>query len=97
MRRNLLGPLHRRIHRVRPAHRIVVVAQRAAQLVNHREQEGKALLDAIASSGHFVGSALQTPFGTRAVITHHEDDKRVVRLPGLIQSVEQATDVMVSV
>ena len=37
VRSDLLGPLHRRIHRMRPADRIMVIGPGAAQLVDHRE------------------------------------------------------------
>ena len=39
VRSDLLGPLVRRVHRVRPAHRVVVVGLGAAELVERARQE----------------------------------------------------------
>jgi len=97
MRCYLFGPLHRRIHRVRPTDRIMVVGARAAQLVDHREQKRNALLDAIGGGADFVCRALQRSLGAGAIISHHENDQSIIQLARLLDSVEQSTDIVVGV
>src|SRR5262245_46127810 len=58
VRRDLFRPLHGRIHRERPPDWIVVVGRGASQLVDHREQIGKALRDAIGRFPDLVRRAL---------------------------------------
>ena len=64
MRRNLLGPLVGRVHRMRPADGVVVVRLRPAELVEPRHQEfggfqrGKAI-----EVGHLVVGAVDRALG----------------------------------
>jgi hypothetical protein len=97
VRGNLLGPLHRRVRRVRPAYWIVVVSTVSAQLVDHREQKRYGFLYAISGSPDFVCCTLQGSLGAGAVISHHEDDKSIVPLPRLLYGIEQAADMIIGV
>ena len=79
VRRDLLGPLVGRVHRVSPAHRVVVVGVRAAELVDLRLQELGRLERAHAvQRGHLVEAAVGRAFGRGAVVADDQIDQRVV-------------------
>ena len=95
---DLLGPLIRRIHGVRPAHCVVVVGVRAAQLVEPgaeklRRFDGGGAIEV----NHLVVGTVQRPFGRRAVIADDIIDQRVLKLAELLQAVEHAADVVIGV
>ena len=74
VRRDLLGPLIRRIHRMRPADRVVVVGVRSAEVVDLALQE----LDRLdcrhaVQHRHFVEAAVQRSFGRGAVVADDVD------------------------
>ena len=95
---NLLGPLIRGAHRMRPAHGIVIVGLRPAELVvplheEFRRFEGRQAVEI----GHFVVGAVQCAFSRCAIVTDDVVDERVVENVELLHAIEQASDVMVGV
>ena len=96
MRGNLLGPLIRRVHRVRPADRIVIVCLRSAELVDlGLEKVGR--LDACNSVQHeqLVEAAVRRSFGRRSVVADDVVDQRVVELSEPVEPVDEPPDVIV--
>ena len=94
MGRDLLAPLERRVHRPRPADRIVVVGGGAADLVQLRQQDGRVLGHA-AQAGHLVERSVQAPLHGGAVVADHPEHQRVVGLTDLLERVEQAPHLVV--
>ena len=79
VRRDLLGPLVGRVHRVRPAHRVVVVGFRPAELVDPRHQEFRRLeRGGAVEVDHLVVGAVERALGRRAVVADDVVDQRVV-------------------
>ncbi len=98
VRRDLLGPLVGRVHGVRPAHRVVVVGLRPAELVEPGHEEFRRLEGGHAVEvDHLVERAVQRALGRRAVVADDVVDERVVEDVELLQPVEQAADVVVGV
>ena len=98
VRGDLLGPLVGRVHRVRPAHGVVVVGFRPAELVEPRHQELRGLQSGQAVEvGHLVEGAVERALGRGAVVADDVVDERVVEDVELLQAVEQAADVVVGV
>ena len=98
VRRDLLGPLIRRVHRVRPAHRVVVVGLRPAELVDPRVEERRRLDGGHAVEvDHLVVRAVERALGGGAVVADDVVHERVVEGADLLQRIEQAADVMVGV
>jgi hypothetical protein len=96
MRRHLLGPLIRGVHRVRPAHGVVVVGFGSAKVVDFAHQEfGR--LDAAhpVQRRHLIEAAVQRALGGCAVVTEDVVDQRVVKDFEVLQRVEQAADMVV--
>src|SRR5262245_66566520 len=73
VRCNLLCPLHRRVHRMRPANGIVVVGSWPSQLGDHRQKKWNALSNAVGSSADLVCGPLPSSLGTCRVITQHDN------------------------
>ena len=88
MRGDLLGPLERRVHRVRPADRIMVVVQRPAEVVHDGEQVFEAFCDTVGGDADFVRQALQRAFAAGAVVALDVDDERVVQLARFLDRIE---------
>ena len=80
VRGDLLGPLERRVHRVRPADRVVVVTSSAPPSSSIMRQHVLEVLGRGVEDGHFVERALQAAFGAGAVVALDVDDQRVVQL-----------------
>ena len=80
MRGHLLGPLIGRVHRPRPADRVVAVGAFAAELVElgHQEFGGLEVGHAV-EVGHLVERALQRALGRCAVVADDDVDERVVQ------------------
>ena len=98
VRGDLLGPLVRRVHGVRPAHRVVIVGLRPAELVEPRHQEfGRLDGGRPVEVDHLVERAVERALGRRAVVADDVIDQRVVEQVELFQSVQQASDVVVGV
>ena len=99
VRRDLLRPLERRVHRPGPADRVVVVGVRGPPLVDPCAQE-LGRLDDVAhpvQADHLVEGALDRAFGGGAVVADDAEDQRVVEDPELLEGVDDATDVVVGV
>lgn len=97
VRGDLLGPLKRRVHRVRPADGIVVVGRRPAEIVHNGQQVGNGFLDAVGRDTDFVGHALQRAFAACTVVAHLVNDERVVQLAGLFHGLDDPPDVVIAV
>ena len=98
VRRDLLGPLVGRVHRVRPAHRVVVVGLRPAELVDLRRQElGRLDAGQAVQRRHLVEAAVGRAFGRGAVVADDVVDQRVVEHLQIRQRVDQPPEVMVGV
>ena len=91
VRRDLLGPLVGRVHRVRPADGIVVVGVRPAEDIDLRRQELGGLERAQAvEDGHLVEAAVRRAFGRRAVVADDQVDQRVVEDLQILERVDRA-------
>ena len=98
VRGDLLGPLVGGVHRVRPAHRVVVVGLRARRVCRACHQELRRLEGCQAVEvGHLVVRAVERALGRGAVVADDVVDQRVVEDAELLQPVEQAADVVVGV
>ena len=96
VRGHLLGPLIRRVHRPRPAHRVVAVGAFAAELVELGHQEFGCLeVGHAVEVGHLVERALQRALRRSAVIADDDVDQRVVQYR--FERIDQPADVMVGV
>ena len=91
-----LRPLERRIHRVRPADRIVIERRRAAQLIHPADDFLHVLGDGVEHR-HLVEQSLHAAFGARAVIALDVDDERVVQFALRFDGVEDAAHLVVGV
>ena len=98
VRRDLLGPLVGRTHRVGPADRIVVVRRRAAEAVDVCDEElGRLEVRGAVEHEHLVDAAHDPALGTGTVVADDHVDERVVEGVEGVEGVEHATDVMVGV
>ncbi len=96
VRRDLLGPLERRVHRVRPADRIVVEGHRPAELV-HAAQHFREVLRDVVEERHLVQETVRAALGARAVVALDVDDERVVELAQLVDRIDHAAHLVVGV
>ena len=79
VRGDLLGPLVRRVHRVRPADRVVVVRLGRPELVDLRRHElGRLERGGAVEADHLVERAVDCALGRRAVVADDVVDERVV-------------------
>ena len=83
---------------MRPAHGVVVVGFRPAELVvplheEFRRLEGRQAVEV----GHLVVGAVQRALGRGAVVADDVVDERVVEDVQLLQAIEQASDMVVGV
>ena len=100
VRGDLLGPLVGRVHGVRPAHGIVVVGIRRAELVDvlYQELGRHQVRNPEAVEGqHLVERALERAFGTGAVVADDVVDQGVVEDLQVRQRIDQPPDVVVGV
>ena len=98
VRRHLLGPLVGRVHRVGPAHRVVVVGVGPAEVVDLRRQElGGLEAGQAVEHRHLVEAAVGRAFGRGAVVADDQVDQRVVEHFQILERVDQPPEVMVGV
>ena len=98
VRRDLLRPLVRRVHRVRPADRVVVVGVGRAELVDVRRHHlGRLELRGAVEDEQLVERAVDRALGARAVVADDVVDERVVEHVEVLERVEQPADVVVGV
>ena len=98
VRRNLLCPLIGRIHRVRPAHRVVVVGVRSTEEVDLRLQELGGLERAQAvEDRHLVEAAVRRALSRRAVVADDQVDERVVEDLQILERVDEPAEMVVGV
>ena len=96
--RDLLGPLVRGIHGMRPADRIVVVRLRAAKLVELAYQKlGRFDGSQTVEIGHLVEAAVDGSFGRGAVVPNDVVDERIVGDAQIVERIEQPADMLVGV
>src|SRR4051812_40583705 len=77
MRSDLLGPLVRRVHRVRPTDRIVIVGFRPAELVDALVEELRRLeRGGAVEIDHLIESAVERPLCRSAIVTDDIVDQR---------------------
>ena len=80
VRGDLLRPLVRRVHRVRPADRVVVVGVRRAEVVDPRDHELRRLEpEGAVQDDELVEAAVRRAFGGGAVVADDVVDQRVRR------------------
>ena len=91
---DLLGPLKRRAHRVRPADGIVVVGLPGADVIDALEHRGEILLDAIEEC-HLVEEPLRAPLGAGAIVADDIEDEGVVELAGGFDRLDHPAGVVV--
>ena len=97
MRRHLLGPLIRRVHRMRPADGVVVAGFRSAEVVDLAHEEFRSLEPGHSvEHGYLVEAAVRRAFRGGAVVAEDVVDQRVVEDFQVLQRVEQAADMVVS-
>ena len=98
VRGDLLGPLVRGAHRVRPSDRVMVVGGGAADAVDVGDEElgclhgGRAVEDE-----HLVEAAVDGALGAGTVVPDHQVDQGVVVDLEFVEGVEQAADVVIGV
>ncbi len=81
--RDLLGPLERRVHRVRPRGREMIEVLRPAELVDGLDVVLPLLREAVEE--HVLAQrAFEAAFGARAVVAGDVDDERVVGVGQLL-------------
>ena len=98
VRGDLLGPLVRRVHRVRPAHGVVVVGLRGAELVDALGHElGRLQRGGAVEVDQLVEAAVQAALGARAVVADDVVDERVAEDAEVVERVDQPPDVVVGV
>ena len=95
---HLLGPLVRSVHRMGPADRVVVVGVRPAEVVQPRGQELRCLDGRGAVEvDHLVEGPVEGALGRGAVVPDDVVDQRVAQDIEVLESVDQAPDVVVGV
>jgi hypothetical protein len=82
---------------VRPADRVVVVGQGAAELVDVRGQELRGLQVGDLGDGDLVQGALRRALGGGAVVADDGVDQGVVQHPERLDGVDEAAEVVVGV
>ena len=98
VRRHLLGPLVGRVHRVRPADRIVVVGVRAAEQVDlGREELGGLESTHPVEDCHLVEAAVRRALSRRAVVADDQVDQRVVEDFQILERVDEPAEMVVDV
>ena len=98
VRRDLLGPLERRVHRPRPADRVVVVGAGGAELVHLARHELRRLERCHpVEVRHLVERAVQGALGRRPVVADDVVDERVAEHPEVLDRIDQPADMVVDV
>ncbi len=96
VRSDLLRPLKRRVHRMRPADGIVVERRRRAQFVHAFEDCAEIFGDSV-EEGHLVEQAIKSAFGAGTVVPLDVDDQRIVQLAEIFNRVEDAAHLVVGI
>ena len=98
VRCDLLGPLVRRVHRVGPADRIVVVGVRRAEQVDLRRHElGRLQVRGAVQQHHLVEGAVDPALGRGAVVADHVEHQGVLQHTKVLKGVDQPPDLEVRV
>ena len=98
VRRDLLGPLVGRIHRVRPADGVVVVGVRPAEEVDLRREKLRGFERAHpVEDRHLVEAAVRRALSRRAVVADDQVDQRVVEDLQILERVDEPAEMMVGV
>ena len=98
MRRHLLRPLVGRVHRVRPAHGVVVVRIGRAEVVDARDHElGRLEPDRSVQDDELVETAGWRPFCGGAVVADDVVDERVLEDLEVCEGVHEPSYVVVGV
>ena len=96
VRRDLLGPLERRVQAARPAYGIAVERERTAQIIHARHDLLKVFRYSI-EEGHLVEQSLLTTLGARAIVVLDIDYKCVVQLTQVLNSVEDPAHLVMGI
>ena len=91
---DLLGPLERRVHGVRPADGIVIEGHRPTEIVHAAEHLVEVLGNGV-EEGHLVEQSYWAPLGGGAVIALDVYDERVVELAHRLNSVHDAAHLVI--
>jgi hypothetical protein len=86
---DLFGPREGRVHRMRPADRVMVEGGRPAQLV-HAALDFLEVFGRGVEEGHLVEQALMAALGTGTVVALDINDQSVVQLAGFLNRVKDA-------
>ncbi len=98
VRRDLLRPLIRGVHRVCPADRVVVVRGRRPEIVDVRRHELGGLECSCAIEHHqLVERPLHRSFRARAVVADDVVDERVIEDAEVLERIDQPPEVVVGV
>jgi hypothetical protein len=93
---NLLGPLERRVHRMRPPDRVVIERRRATKLV-HPAQDFAEFFRNCVEKSHFIEQPLRSAFGARTIIALNVDDQRIVEFAHLRDRIDDAAHLSVAI
>ena len=95
---DLLGPLKRGIHGQRPAHRVVVVRRRRAELVDVGGHELVGLeVGRTVERDDLVERAGRCPLGAGPVVPNDQVDEGVIEDAELLERLHEPPDLMVGV
>ena len=97
VRRDLLGPLERRVECPRPRHRHVRVGRRRTPGVVELELLGDREVQDAVVGGVLVGRAGQRALGAGAVVAIDVDDQRVVEFAHVLDLLNDAADLVVGI
>ena len=98
VRGDLLGPLVRRVHRVRPADGVVVVGLGRPELVDPLGHElGRLQRAGAVQRDQLVEAAVHAALGAGPVVADDVVDERVAEHAEVLERVDQPADVMVGV
>ena len=95
---DLLGPLVRGVQRMPPAHGVVVVGIRSAQLVQVRHEKLRCLEGSkTIEVRHFVVRPIQCALGRGSVVADDVVDERIIEKVQLFQEAHDTSDMVVRV
>ena len=98
VRCDLLRPLIRGVHRVRPADGVVIVRFRATQFVDPtRHQFDRFKRGQSIERNAFIESAFKRTLARGPVVTDDVIDERVIERFGFVEHINQSTDAMIGV
>ena len=98
MRGHLLGPLVRRVHRVCPADRVVVVRRRSSELVDPgRHELGRLQVIRTVEDEHLVERPVDGALRRGPVVADDVVDQRVIQDAEILDRIHQPPDMVVGV